>query len=85
MLNLTKAQEHFTAIAKAQADYAKSSFEAGKAYYEKLSGVKSPANFVEVTTDYAKSAHEHFVAEANKIGELYKAFGKDVFAANSTK
>lgn len=85
MIDISKTQEHFTAIVKAQTDYAKSSYEAGKSYLDKLAGVRSPANFVEVTTEYAKSAHEHFISEANKIGELYKALSKEAFAAYSTK
>ena len=72
MINAAKMQENFTAIVKAQTDYAKSSYEAGKAYIEKLASVKSPATFVEVTTEYAKSANERFISEATKIGDLYK-------------
>ena len=57
----------------------KSSFEANKAYFEKLAGVKSPDKFFELTTEYAKSAQETFVAEATKIGELYKTFAQEAF------
>lgn len=85
MLNITKAQEHFTAISTAHTEYANSSYEAGKEYFEKLAGAKSPANFFEITSEYAKSAQEHFVAEAKKLGELYKNFGKDAFAPYSAK
>ena len=41
--------------------------------------MKSPDKFVELTTEYAKSAQETFVAEATKIGELYKAFAQEAF------
>lgn len=66
MFNVAKAQEHFTAISAAQIEYAKSSYAAGKEYLGKMAGAKSPASFVEITTEYAKSAQEHFFAEANK-------------------
>ena len=36
MTDLASVQKHLTAIATAQTDFAKSSFEANKAYFEKL-------------------------------------------------
>ena len=80
MTDIASIQKHLTAITTAQTDYAKSSFEASKAYFEKLAGVKSPDKFVEVTTEYAKSSQETFVAETTKIGDLYKEFAKEAFA-----
>jgi phasin family protein len=79
MTDFASVQKHLTAITTAQADFAKSSFEANRAYFEKLAGVKSPDKFFEVTTEYAKSAQETFVAEATKIAELYKTFAQDAF------
>jgi len=79
MTDFASVQKHLTAITTAQTDFAKSSFEASKAYFEKLAGVKSPDKFFELTTEYAKSAQETFVTEATKIGELYKAFAKEAF------
>jgi phasin family protein len=79
MTDFASVQKHFAAITTAQTDFAKSSFEANKAYFEKLASVKSPDKFVELTTEYAKSAQETFVAEATKIGELYKAFAQEAF------
>jgi hypothetical protein len=79
MTDFSSVQQHLTAITTAQTDFAKSSFEASKAYFEKLAGVKSPDKFFEVSTEYAKSAQESFVAEATKIGELYKTFAQEAF------
>jgi hypothetical protein len=79
MTDITSIQKHLTAITTAQTDFAKSSFEANRAYFEKLASVKSPDKFVELTTEYAKSAQDTFVAEATKIGELYKTFAKEAF------
>jgi phasin family protein len=80
MTDFSNIQKHLTAIATAQTDFAKSSFEANKAYLEKLAGVKSPETFVELTTDYAKSAQQTFVAEATRIGELYKNLANEAFS-----
>ena len=79
MTDLSSIQQHLTAITTAQTDYAKSTFEANKAYFEKLAGVKSPDKFVELTTEHTKSVFETFVAQATKIGELYKNFARDAF------
>jgi hypothetical protein len=79
MTDIASVQKSLTAITTAQADFAKSSFEASKAYFEKLAGVKSPDKFFEVTTEYAKSAQQTFVAEATKIGGLYKTFSEEAF------
>jgi hypothetical protein len=52
--------------------YAKSSFEANKTYMEKLAAIKAPDQAMQITTDHMKSAYE--VAEATKIGNMYKDF-----------
>ena len=77
--DLTVVQDKMKAIATAHADYAKSSFEANKAYLEKLVSIKAPNEAMQITTDYMKSAHETFVAEATKIGDMYKDFFKSAF------
>jgi hypothetical protein len=46
MTDFASVRKHLTAITSAQTDFAKSSFEANKAYFEKLAGVKSPDNFI---------------------------------------
>jgi hypothetical protein len=46
-----QASRSITVITTAQTDFAKSSFEASKAYFEQLAGVKSPDKFVELTTE----------------------------------
>lgn len=67
------------AIATAYGDYAKKSFEEGAAFLEKLSGVRSLDQAIEVQTDYAKTAYETFVAESTRIGDLYKDLAKDAY------
>ena len=85
MVDFSGIQQHLTAITTAQTDYAKSSFEANKAYFEKLASLKSPEKFMELTTEHAKSAFETFVAEATKIGDLYKNFAKEAFTPITMK
>jgi hypothetical protein len=69
----------FQAIATAYGDYSKKSYEDTKSYVEKLSGVKSLDKALEVQTEYAKTAYDTFVAEAQKIGELYSDLAKQSY------
>ncbi len=77
MTDVTVVQDKMKAIATAHADYAKSSFEANKAYMEKLASTKAPDQAMQMTTDHMKTSYETFVSEATKIGEMYK----DLFAS----
>jgi hypothetical protein len=85
MVDFSGVQQQLTAITTAHTDYAKSSFEASKAYFEKLAGVKSPDKFMELTMEHTKSAFETFVAEATKIGDLYKNFATEAFSSIKAK
>ena len=72
-------QSGVQAIATAYGDYAKKSFEDTKSFVEKLSGVKSIEKAIEIQTEYAKTSYETFVAESQKIGELYTDLAKQAF------
>ncbi len=67
------------AIAVEVADYSKKAFEDGTAALEKLFGVKSFDKAIEVQTEYAKTAYDTFVAEAQKIGGLYSDLAKETY------
>ena len=72
-------QKGVHAIATTVGDYTKKSFEDGNAFVEKLAGVKSLDKAIEAQTEYAKSAHEYFVAESQKVAELYADLAKQAF------
>ena len=67
------------AIAVEIADYSKKSFEESAAMLEKLFGAKSLEKAIEVQSEFAKTAYEGFVAETNKLGELYSALAKETY------
>ena len=67
------------AIAVEVADYSKKVFEQGSAATEKLIGAKSLEKAFEVQSDYLRSAHESFVAESTKLGELYADLAKETY------
>ena len=72
MTDMTVVHDKMKAIATAHADYVKLSFEANKAYLEKLATIKAPDQAMQITTDHMKSAYETFVAESTRIGDMYK-------------
>jgi phasin family protein len=68
------------AIAVETAAYAKKSVEQSAATFQKLLGVKSLDQAIEIQTDYVKSAYEGFVAQSTKTGELYTKLAQDSLA-----
>ncbi len=66
-------------IANAYADYTRKSFEQTKTFVEKLSGARSLDKVIEIQTEFAKQAYETFVAESQKIRELYSGLAKQTF------
>ncbi|MGL4439259.1 MAG: phasin family protein, partial [Bosea sp. (in: a-proteobacteria)] len=65
------ASKSLQTIAVETTDFTKKSFEQGTATVEKLVAVKTLDKAFEIQADYAKTAYEGFVAQANKMGELY--------------
>jgi hypothetical protein len=72
-------QKGVQAIAVAFGDYTRKSFEDGNAFTENLVGVKSLDKAIEVQTEYAKRTYETFVAESQKISELYADLAKQTY------
>ncbi len=73
---LTKSLQ---AIATETSDYTKKSFEEGVAHVEKLAGVKSVEEAVELQSEFVKSAFEKFVAQSTKMSEMYADLAKDAY------
>ena len=66
-------------IAAESSDYSKKAFASSSATVEKLLGAKSVETAVQIQTDYAKSTYEGFVAQANKINEIYIKLATEAF------
>jgi hypothetical protein len=69
----------YQAIANEVVDYAKTSFETGKANFETLSGVKTLEKALELNTEAGKAAYEAAVAKATKISELATDLAKEAY------
>jgi hypothetical protein len=68
------------AIVVETADYVKKSFDQKAATFEKLGGIKSLDQAIQLQSDYLKSAYESFVAHSTKTRELYAKLAQDSFA-----
>jgi phasin family protein len=66
-------------IANAYTDYTRKSFEETTSFVEKLTGVRSLDKAIEIQAEFAKQAYENFVAESQKICELYTELAKQIF------
>jgi hypothetical protein len=67
------------AIAAAYSDYTKKSLDETRSFVEKLSGVRSLDKAMEVQTEFAKQAYDTFVAESQKMRELYGKLALQTF------
>ena len=73
------AAKGFQAIASETAEYSKKAYEANVAHLEQLMSVKSFEAAIELNTSFAKSAMEGYLAELNKLGELYSDIAKQTY------
>lgn len=66
-------------IAAESSDYSKKAFATSSATVEKLLGAKSVETAIQIQTEFAKSTYEGFVAQANKINEIYVKLATEAF------
>jgi hypothetical protein len=73
---VTDAPVSLQTIANAYGDYTRKSLEQTRCYIDKLTGVRTLDQVVEVQTEFAKQACETFVAEAQKIHDLHRELAR---------
>ena len=66
-------------IANAYGDYTKKSLQDTRSFVEKLMGVRALDKASEMQTEFARQAYGTFVAESQKICELYSELAKQIF------
>ena len=67
------------AIANAYADYTRKSFQESRFYFERLMAVRSFDKAMEVQSEFARQAYANFIAESQKICELYSGLSRQIF------
>ena len=78
------AARGFQAIATETAEYSKKAYEANVAHLEQLMSVRSVESAIELNTAFAKSAVEGYLAELNKLGEMYSDIARQAYAPAET-
>ena len=66
-------------IANAYADYTRKSLQESRSFAEKLMGARSLDNAIAVQSEFARQAVANFVAESQKICELYGKLATQTF------
>ena len=67
------------AIATAYREYARRSFQENRSFVERLMAVRSFEQAIEIQTEFARVAYANFLAESQKICELYGELGRQIF------
>lgn len=67
------------AIAGEVTDYTKKAIEDGTTAFEKLLGVKSVEQAIEIQTEYAKKAYDDYISQVTKLGEMYVDIAKEAY------
>jgi hypothetical protein len=79
---VTPASHHPTgiqAVAHAYGDFTRKSLQESMSFVEKLMGVRSIDKAIEVQAEFARASYTNFVAESQKICELYGELAKRMF------
>lgn len=66
-------------MANAYGDYTRKSFEEGRSFVEKLMGVRSFDKAIEIQTEFTRQAYANFVAESQKVCQLYGELAMQIF------
>lgn len=66
-------------IANEYRDYTRKSFQEGRFFVEKLMQVQSFDKAIEIQSEFARQAYGDFVAESQKICELYSELARQTF------
>lgn len=66
-------------IANAYADYARTQLQESTSFVDKLMGVRSFDKAIELQSEFARQAYANFVAESQKICQLYSVWARQIF------
>jgi hypothetical protein len=75
----SEANKGFEAIAAEVTAYFKKAFEDATIAFEKLAGVKSVEQAIEIQSQYATKAYEDYVAQVRKLSDLYLSLARTAY------
>jgi hypothetical protein len=70
---------NFQTVAHAYGDYTRKSWQAGRFLVERLITVRTFDEAIEIQSEFAKQAYVNFVAQSERICELYGELAKQFF------
>lgn len=72
-----KINEGMQTLATEFSDYTKKNFEDSTAAMEKLMGVRSVEQAMEIQSSFMRKSYDGAVAQATKVGEIYAEMSRD--------
>ena len=72
-----EANKGFQALAAEMTEYSKAAFDDAIRTWEKLIGVRSLEQAMQIQSDYAKRVYENHMAELSKLGEMCTGMMRD--------
>ena len=75
--SFTEANKHFQTLAAEMMEYSKGAFDDAIRTWERLIGVRSFEQAIQIQSDYAKRVYEHHMAEMKKLGEMTVGMVRD--------
>jgi hypothetical protein len=75
--SFTEANKGFQALATEMTEYSKAAFDDAIRTWERLIGVKSLEQAMQIQSDYAKRTYENHMAEMSKLGQMYVGMVSD--------
>jgi len=72
-----EANKGFQALAAEMTEYSKAAFDDAIRTWEKLIGVRSLEQAMQIQSDYAKRVYENHMAELSKLGEMCMGMMRD--------
>ncbi|MFD2181179.1 phasin family protein [Rhodoplanes azumiensis] len=79
MKSFGAVSQSMQAIAAEAVDYSKKSFEQGTQVLEQILGAKSLDSALELQSNYIKASYESFIAQSNRMSELYADLAKQIY------
>jgi hypothetical protein len=75
--SFSEANKGFQTLAAEMMEYSKAAFDDAVRTWEKLIGVRSLEQAIQIQSDYAKRVYENHMAELSKLGEMCMGMMRD--------
>ncbi|WP_279478527.1 phasin family protein [Aureimonas sp. SK2] len=77
--SISAVTKGFQQIAAETTEFTKKSYEQSAQMFERLAQVRTLDKAIELQSEYARSAYEAWVSQANKMGEIYTEIAREAY------